>query len=619
MREVDLIEIAVSETIILKAFLAGIISACSMPLGSVTSFFWSPRNRIIAFLIAFGGGALLAALVIDLVGSAREKGHLLELVIGSIMGSLFFTLVNRMVNDSGGFLRKPSTTLVHMTQKETHRFQQRITRLRRINLFRNLSLPERQALAQSLLVLRYPKGATVYSQEDPSESLYIIEKGQVELLDPQAELSRFTLLNTNDTFGKLAFLTGSPHQMVAVTTQETQLDILPRPDFEQLLQTSPRLVEATEQLLQSESVANYLQQRHQLTLSQVRDWIASAIRSLGQERIIPPAIKLENHSQKFLNLARQIRRFPVFKHLPEADLREIAARLVYRHFEDGYAFFQPQELSDRMYIIDQGEVEVLNPNTPRKKPLILSSGDALGELSFVTGAPHTVTAVAKTDVAVWVLRKQDFEEMLQQSKDLETEVSRFLEQPKITDYLQKRQHFEPHKAGAWVQQALKSMNAGQLIPSATAISGAVQQHEEAPIAIWLGLLMDGIPEALTIGAHIVSAPISPSLLAGLFISNYPEAFSSSAGMKHQGFSIPRILLMWTSIMLITGILAAVGSVAFAEVPESIVSLLESMAAGAMLTVISETMLPEAYAKGGSIVGISTLLGFLVIILIKSLD
>ena len=69
----------------------------------------------------------------------------------------------------------------------------------------------------------------------------------------------------------------------------------------------------------------------------------------------------------------------------------------------------------------------------------------------------------------------------------------------------------------------------------------------------------------------------------------------------------------------SGILAAVGSVVFAEVPESIVSLLESMAAGAMLTVISETMLPEAYAKGGSIVGISTLLGFLVIILIKSLD
>jgi zinc transporter ZupT len=77
--------------------------------------------------------------------------------------------------------------------------------------------------------------------------------------------------------------------------------------------------------------------------------------------------------------------------------------------------------------------------------------------------------------------------------------------------------------------------------------------------------------------------------------------------------------MWTSIMLLTGILSAVGSVVFADVPESVISLLESMAAGAMLTVIAETMLPEAYAKGGSIVGLSNLLGFLAIIVIKSLE
>ena len=54
--------------------------------------------------------------------------------------------------------------------------------------------------------------------------------------------------------------------------------------------------------------------------------------------------------------------------------------------------------------------------------------------------------------------------------------------------------------------------------------------------------------------------------------------------------------MWTSIILLTGILAAVGSVVFADVPESVISRLESIAAGAMLTVIAETMLPEAYAR-----------------------
>lgn len=262
-------------------------------------------------------------------------------------------------------------------------------------------------------------------------------------------------------------------------------------------------------------------------------------------------------------------------------------------------------------------MEIIYPSHLQKPPLILTTPDAFGELSLVTKANHTVTAIAKTDVAIWTLRRQDFQEMLQQSPSLEKSVRAFLEVPKLQDYLQTRQHFEPTKAAQWVRQALESMDAGKLIPSATRMSSMMAEHTEAPMAIWLGLLMDGIPEALIIGAHMVTNPLSPSLLVGLLISNYPEALSSSEGMKQQGFTVPRILGMWTSIMLITGILAAIGSQIFADVPESIISLLESVAAGAMLTVISETMLPEAYAKGGSIVGLSTLLGFLAIIVIKS--
>ena len=104
-----------------------------MSLGSVTALLWNPVSKTIAFLTAFGSGALLAALVRDLVGSATERGHILELVIGAIIGSLFFSCVNKLVNDSGGFLRKPSTTLSHFTQKAASRFQQRVDSLKRID------------------------------------------------------------------------------------------------------------------------------------------------------------------------------------------------------------------------------------------------------------------------------------------------------------------------------------------------------------------------------------------------------------------------------------------------------------------------------------------------------
>ena len=242
----------------------------------------------------------------------------------------------------------------------------------------------------------------------------------------------------------------------------------------------------------------------------------------------------------------------------------------------------------------------------------------VGELSFITGTKHTVTAIAKTDITYWVIRRQAFEELVQKSSQLRDNIATFLKQSKLQQYLETWHNLESTKVNQWTEEALTEMNATYLIPSAAAITEEFQAKGNAPMAIWVGLMMDGIPEALTIGAHMVAAPLSPSLLAGLFIANYPEAFSSSEGMQELGFPLRRILVMWSSLMLITGTLAALGTVFFASVPDNVISLLGSIAAGAMLTVISETMLPEAYAKGQSVVGISTIMGFLVIVLIQAL-
>ncbi len=68
--------------------------------------------------------------------------------------------------------------------------------------------------------------------------------------------------------------------------------------------------------------------------------------------------------------------------------------------------------------------------------------------------------------------------------------------------------------------------------------------------------------------------------------------------------------MWTSLMIFTGIGAAYGNMFFAHAPAMLFSFIEGIAASAMLTIIAKTILPETYFKGGSIVGISMLLGFL---------
>lgn len=72
-------------------------------------------------------------------------------------------------------------------------------------------------------------------------------------------------------------------------------------------------------------------------------------------------------------------------------------------------------------------------------------------------------------------------------------------------------------------------------------------------------------------------------------------------------------------MMLTGALSGLGSIYFAGVNHQVFAFTEGIAAGAMLTMITQTMLPEAYIKGGEIVGFSTLLGFLIAIFFKTLE
>ena len=116
---------------------------------------------------------------------------------------------------------------------------------------------------------------------------------------------------------------------------------------------------------------------------------------------------------------------------------------------------------------------------------------------------------------------------------------------------------------------------------------------------------------------MIHASVSVSLIVGLFLSNFPEALSSSVGMRQNGMPFGRIMAMWIALTLITGIGA--GAIFFENAEPHLFALIEGLAAGAMLTMIAETMLPEAYFKGGSVVGMSTLMGFLVAIYSKTLD
>ena len=177
----------IAESIILTAFLLGIVSAVSLPLGTISSALWRPSDRVIAFLMAFGGGALLAALTIDLVASALEKGYFTPLAIGCILGGLLFILLNELVNDYGGFVRKASTTFYYLRKESSRGSIAILMDLREPRVFEGLSMREYRALAKSLVRRHYKQGELIYREGDPAEAMYMIRDGEVELLDTRKD------------------------------------------------------------------------------------------------------------------------------------------------------------------------------------------------------------------------------------------------------------------------------------------------------------------------------------------------------------------------------------------------------------------------------------------------
>ncbi|MHC4267235.1 MAG: cyclic nucleotide-binding domain-containing protein [Planctomycetota bacterium] len=607
-----------TESHIFLAFFIGLISALSLPLGTITSAFWKPGDRVMAFLMAFGGGALLAALTIDLVGSALKKGHFHVLAIGCIFGSFLFIGLNHIVNDYGGFLRKASTTLYHVRRKGRKRFKQIISHVQRIDLFNNLPEEEIEQLTSCFISQKFLKGSKLYYYNDPCIYLYIIEDGKVDLLDPKEEMRSLYNLGKNDVFGGMAFFTGRFHATEAIATTDTNVWLLPRRRFEKLIHYTPHLAKKLEEFLKGDKVSEYLMERQNMSPETSKEWVDKMIQYYGDGEVSETAGF--NSEMEFKQIMEKIKRIPVFQKLPSEEIDKVASLFFRKHHKRGHTFFYQDEPAERLYVIDHGEVELIDHENKLRMFQTLTDYDAFGVMSFLTGAQHTMTAAAAKDTSTWILQKQDFESLLKTCPQFTSAVEDYIKQGEVSGYLTHKQHFDTSQAALWTNKAVKRMELGKHIPPAKEMVQSVKGHTGAPIAIWLGIFLDGIPESLVIGAYMIhTTHISLSLLAGLFLSNYPEALSSSVGMRQQGISFNRVLIMWSSLMIFTGIGAALGNLFFVNAPDMLFSFIEGIAAGAMLTMIAETMLPEAYFKGGSIVGISTLLGYLTPIYLKTLE
>jgi ZIP family zinc transporter len=146
------------------------------------------------------------------------------------------------------------------------------------------------------------------------------------------------------------------------------------------------------------------------------------------------------------------------------------------------------------------------------------------------------------------------------------------------------------------------------------------QKGGSPLAIVLGTVLDGIPESMVIGLTIFEGgAVGAAYLAAVFISNLPESISSTSGLTVSGWAKSRILWMWVAIALISGIASAAGYGLFQDSSPDTVAFVLTFAAGAIITMLANTMMPEAFEHGGKLVGVVTTLGFAVAFTIHALD
>jgi hypothetical protein len=340
----------------------------------------------------------------------------------------------------------------------------------------------------------------------------------------------------------------------------------------------------------------------------------------------------KNKHQQQVELIQSIGSSSFFNSMSPALMQDLIKLLHPKFLVEGETLFNIGDASNELYIVRNGSLRLSHSDGTGHGA---DRGDLIGEVSFLGHQAHSTTAVAEHGPAeLLVLHKSQYEVFARNHPEFAASV-RELASQRISE--NRRQVDEAtHAKQEWADLAIQALRSnGTALPTATDLSSMKEEHNNAGMAIWLGNLLDVIPESFVIGTVMLSLvaaktaagvpltfmEVMPLTLVGaLFLSNFPEALSASVNMKSQGFSTAKIIGLWMVLTLICAVGSAFGAYVGESIPHSAMIVVEGIAAGAMLTMIGSAMLPEAaHLSTPNMAGFSTLVGFVCAVGFKLLE
>lgn len=260
-------------------------------------------------------------------------------------------------------------------------------RLSTMPLFSGLTEEVLWAVAERLLLCHVPAREMVFEQGSRGDALYLIDAGQVEIISAEREgpdvLAR---LGTDEFFGEMALLTGKPRSMSARAATHTNLWVLYRSDFDDLINRYPSI-------------------------------------SLALSRVLSE--RLAAMDRKFTE--SHLRGLKLLAGLSSSQLEDVSERLKAVRFRQGEVILREGDTGEEMFFVESGRVRVVRGKGPNALLLAeLGAGDLFGEMALLTGMPRSATVTALSDLNLWSLSQADFDHLVTAYPNLALALSRLL-------------------------------------------------------------------------------------------------------------------------------------------------------------------------------------------------